>query len=169
MKRTFNLAVIITAVLAMGTVAFAVAGTSRSPQPTDVPVMVTDRAADVATVVPASGATGSGIAASGTAASGRKTNTSGASAGGSKPSASTASASKSGGSSRKKTNSAKRTGRNSKSGGGSGSGGSSTGSSDDGEDFEVVKPPVRDDDEHASDYNRNSEGSATDGGSTEGD
>ncbi len=47
MKRTFNLAVIITVVLSAATVAFAVAGTSQAPRATDVPVMVTDRAAGV--------------------------------------------------------------------------------------------------------------------------
>jgi hypothetical protein len=47
-KRTFNLAVVITVVLSAATVAFAVAGTSKAPRATDVPVMVTDRAASVA-------------------------------------------------------------------------------------------------------------------------
>jgi hypothetical protein len=47
-KRTFNLAVVITVVLSAATVAFAVAGTSQAPRATDVPVMVTDRAASVA-------------------------------------------------------------------------------------------------------------------------
>ena len=50
MKRTFNLAVIITVVLSVATVAFAVAGTSRLAPSERRPVMVTDRAAVVAAI-----------------------------------------------------------------------------------------------------------------------
>lgn len=157
MKRTFNLAVIITVVLAMATVAFAVAGATRTAQPTDVPVMVTDRSADVAAATPGSGAT----------ASGGKSSPSTTTAGGAKRPASKTSAG-----SGKKTSSTAGSGTRPKSGSGSSTGGASSGGSSarsDPEDFEVVKPPVRDDDEHESDYNRDSGGSEAGSSSSEGD
>lgn len=151
MKRTFNLAVVITVVLSAATVAFAVAGTGQAPRATDVPVMVTDRAAGVATPPALAAVAAAAPTAHADKPAASKEPKSPGKNGGTSMSASPRPTGSSAG-----TNSGKKKSSTPKpSGTPSGGSAASGASDDDDDDFEVVKPTLRDsdddDDDHESD------------------
>jgi len=130
-KRTLNIAIVAALILGVASVAAAVAGSTRSPRPGEIPVMVTDRSA-VATPTVASSTSATGTAG-GRAIAGKKT--------------AAASAAKKASASRGRTTSSS---ASRPSGGGSGKptgNASSPEGSDDDKNVEVVKPPVHEEDE----------------------
>jgi hypothetical protein len=163
-KRTFNLAIIITAVLSLATVALAVAGTSRAPRPTDVPVMVTDRAAGIGAVAAIAGQSGVTASAPTGIQPGAAPEAPGATAASDAKPPTTANAHSSGknNSGGKKTGGPQPSTRSSRS---SSSGSATSGEAHSSGDFEVVRPPVHENDERepSSSHEGGSDGSSNKG------